>query len=373
MAWAGALASQTTHTCLGSSKGRQQEAHGFIRAAYPLGRPCTRATGDQQQRGGRRRRQQTQVRALQDGGPNLPDLALPKFMPFTPQNALQQAMMRYRFQREVGSDGQVLLVTALNAAWITSAADLLTESFAVSLGAAPYTNFLRRQVKAYLEQHSRLPPKAVVLMALVLPADMAAAEMEAAVGAAVAAAAEFSSSSSSSSGSSVGEAGVGSSGGSNGISSSSSSEVSSSSGMASPLPSWQQPLADLGDGISMLRTLAKDMKASAKEDEQQQKQENEQQEQQEQPVGPGTGALLAGVVELSFSSSTRSNYVTLNPPEDRPYLCNMAIAEALRGRGYGYLLLQAAEELVSQLGENEVFLHLRVQDLPAAGLYSKSG
>lgn len=34
---------------------------------------------------------------------------------------------------------------------------------------------------------------------------------------------------------------------------------------------------------------------------------------------------------------------------------------------------QAAEELVSQLGENEVFLHLRVQDLPAAGLYSKSG
>ena len=47
----------------------------------------------------------------------------------------------------------MLLVRALTADWVPAAADILTESFASALGAVPYTNFLRRQVKAYLEQH----------------------------------------------------------------------------------------------------------------------------------------------------------------------------------------------------------------------------
>jgi GNAT superfamily N-acetyltransferase len=37
----------------------------------------------------------------------------------------------------------------------------------------------------------------------------------------------------------------------------------------------------------------------------------------------------------------------------------MAVTEALRGRGYGTVLLRAAEALVAELGETEVYLHLR--------------
>lgn len=40
-------------------------------------------------------------------------------------------------------------------------------------------------------------------------------------------------------------------------------------------------------------------------------------------------------------------------------MCNMAISPDLRGRGYGFALLQAAEALVAQLGETELYLHLR--------------
>lgn len=51
----------------------------------------------------------------------------------------------------------------------------------------------------------------------------------------------------------------------------------------------------------------------------------------------------------------------------------MATAAAHRRRGYGYALLRAAERLVRQLGESEVYLHLRVQDGHAAALYAKGG
>ena len=37
----------------------------------------------------------------------------------------------------------------------------------------------------------------------------------------------------------------------------------------------------------------------------------------------------------------------------------MATHPAHRGRGYGFALLKAAEALVVQLGEREVYLHLR--------------
>ena len=48
--------------------------------------------------------------------------------------------------------------------------------------------------------------------------------------------------------------------------------------------------------------------------------------------------------------------------QSRPYLCNMAVAEAHRRRGYGLALLTAAEALVRSLGENEIYLHTRWVD-----------
>ena len=39
-----------------------------------------------------------------------------------------------------------------------------------------------------------------------------------------------------------------------------------------------------------------------------------------------------------------------------------------RGRGYGLAVMRAAEQLVGQLGESEIYLHLRQASRQAAGL-----
>ncbi|PSC76924.1 acyl-N-acyltransferase [Micractinium conductrix] len=290
-------------------------------------------------------------------------------------------MLRYRVRVPARDpEASTLLITPLTKDWIPAAAEVLTDSFAVSLGAAPYTNFLRRQVKSYLELHCELPPKAVVLVALLLPAELAATEAALAGG----------------------DAAGGDGGG---------------AGSGAALSSWQQSGSDLeiemGDGMAMYPLLGSSplsggsTDASSEEGEAvvplarvQREQQGPQQPQDPQPqdpqppaaaqpqepaqqqegaqppaslLGPGSGAQMVGVVELSFSASTRSKYITLNPPADRPYLCNMATHPAHRGRGYGFALLKAAEALVVQLGEREVYLHLRVQDEPAAQLYNKAG
>lgn len=239
------------------------------------------------------------------------------------QNALQQAMLSYQYRREVGQDGTVLLVTALTEDWVPAVADLLTESFAAALGAAPYTNFLRRQVKAYLEQHSRLPPKAVVLVALLLPAQVAeGAGSQAVEPGAVPLAAEAGSTSSSN-GNGNGFNAMSSSS----IASSSSESPSSPAGLPGSLPAWaQQPqeqqaqqeaeTADMADGMAihplfgMMGSASSSSNSECSSDDKQ-----EQVQQQQRRHGPGSGAVLAGVVELSFSASTRSQYFTLNPPE----------------------------------------------------------
>jgi ribosomal protein S18 acetylase RimI-like enzyme len=54
--------------------------------------------------------------------------------------------------------------------------------------------------------------------------------------------------------------------------------------------------------------------------------------------------------------------------QDRCYLCNMATHPDHRGRGYGLAVMRAAEQLVGQLGESEIYLHLRQASRQAAGL-----
>ena len=57
-------------------------------------------------------------------------------------------MLRYRVRVPARDpEASTLLITPLTKDWIPAAAEVLTDSFAVSLGAAPYTNFLRRQVR----------------------------------------------------------------------------------------------------------------------------------------------------------------------------------------------------------------------------------
>lgn len=82
---------------------------------------------------------------------------------------------------------------------------------------------------------------------------------------------------------------------------------------------------------------------------------------------------LVGTVEVSFDASTRSKHVTLNPPPDMPYLCNMAVEPDYRRRGFGAMLLEAAEAAVLRTGYKSMYLHVRHADPPAVQLYRKYG
>lgn len=82
---------------------------------------------------------------------------------------------------------------------------------------------------------------------------------------------------------------------------------------------------------------------------------------------------LVGTVEVSFDASTRSKHLTLNPPADMPYLCNMAVEPEHRRRGFGAMLLEAAEVAVLSTGYKSMYLHVRHADPPAVQLYRKYG
>jgi len=93
-------------------------------------------------------------------------------------------------------------------------------------------------------------------------------------------------------------------------------------------------------------------------------------------LSPAEAAFpLIGVGELSFSETTRVRGLTLNPPTDGAYLCNMAVAPAARGCGVGAGLLAAAEDAAVVGGAREVYLHLRDRDGdgPGGRLYARAG
>ena len=228
---------------------------------------------------------------------DLPDFQPPKFRPFTARNSLHRAMTSYRSWHDCGTEcggppGQTLLVTPLSADWVNDTADLLTDSFAEAMAAAPYKNFLRRRVRQYLEAHMQLPPKAVVLVALLLPPpDQGGYPQQQQAGTAAAAAA---SSSSSPGGSGLGDT------------------AAPPSALGSASSSLDGEL-ELGDGMAIhpvlgsLGSLGGGGSSSSSSSE----------EEAGAAAAVGGGAVLVGVVELSFSASTRSKYLTLTPPEVR--------------------------------------------------------
>lgn len=80
---------------------------------------------------------------------------------------------------------------------------------------------------------------------------------------------------------------------------------------------------------------------------------------------------MVGVAEVSFASVTRSTLLTLNPPSDSTYLCNMAVHDGYRRRGIAGHMLKALEACaLSRRGPSDtVYLHLRLRDKPAGALY----
>jgi len=96
-------------------------------------------------------------------------------------------------------------------------------------------------------------------------------------------------------------------------------------------------------------------------------------------TGDGPAApTLVGTAEVSLSASTRSAYLTLNPPPGSSYLCNMAVLPSLRRARIGSRLLAAAEAVAAEAGATEMCLHLRLRDdgggrLAAGALYRSAG
>lgn len=197
-----------------------------------------------------------------------------------PQNAVTDALLQFErvYELEDNGNAKTLVVRCMSNRWIEPAADLLTESFADSMGYLDvYKNFLRKQIEQYLRKHVLLLPKTAILVAVLT--DKANTQGE--------------------------------------------------------------PTEELESNVEF----------------------------DSQPKSE----FLVGTVEVSFSQSTRSPNLTLNPPPELPYLCNMAVDPSSRGQGYGSLLLDAAEDLILEVGYKSLFLHVRHADPPALSLYRKFG
>lgn len=218
----------------------------------------------------------------------------PKFQPFNPQTGVRQDLFNYRREIEV-ADGS-LLIQPLTPSWVYPCGSLLTAAFADAMGVVPmYRTFIQHQIRQYLDRHADMPPKAVVLVALLTPKK--ASEADTAL-----------------------------------ESSSSQADSAEPEGSNSSEPS-----------------------------------------QEASTSGREQDAILVGTVELSFTQSTRASYLTLNAPAECAYLCNMAVDAEYRRRGYGNILLDAADDIADIAGQRDIYLHLRFQDVAPASLYKQAG
>jgi ribosomal protein S18 acetylase RimI-like enzyme len=288
--------------------------------------------------------------------PNLPfggDDADPiiKFQPFVARNELRRRMLGYYRELPTPS-GQILVVQPVSEEWIEPAADLLTEAFADSMGYVTiYKNFLRRQIRNYLRSHMNLPPKTVCLIALLVNKEVL--EKLPQIDEDSGFYSELEVNDDGGGGSMVGD-----------IGSSDSTSTSSAADVAGGV---------MGDGMGNNFWPSFSSSTTTTDPNSNEEVDSTSEHPPRLRLDAST-ATLVGAVEVSFTESTRTKEWTgLNPPPERPYLCNMAVAGEVRRQGIGVLMLKAAEDLVQKVGEDQMYLHLRFKDAPAAALYRKAG
>jgi ribosomal protein S18 acetylase RimI-like enzyme len=253
-----------------------------------------------------------------------------------------------------------LRVAPLPLALLPAAADLLAGTFILSTSASdgqgpprpslqPYARFVRRRIAKYLDEHLRPEAKTLVLAATV-PLEGAAE------GAAAAAAA----------GGNDGDGGE--------------EKEAEEEDEAAKARKWQRAVADrerqrmedetwdavfsarIGGGGGRLpgRAAAATSNDAAAV-------------RPRPPPSPHPPVLLVGTAELSLDSTTRSRYLTLNPPPDAAYLMNTAVSEAFRRRGVARSLVRAVDAAAAAAGAEFVWLHARPIDAPAVALYRSLG
>ncbi|KAG2491644.1 hypothetical protein HYH03_010014 [Edaphochlamys debaryana] len=251
-------------------------------------------------------------------------------------------------------EGRVV-VQALPAPLIPPTADLLAQAFiGTAARLAPYARFLRRNIGSYLLEHQALPPKALVLVALLHPHPGPQGELR-------------------------GEARA--------LQEEQQRALAAKQGKRfffppppsapSPWPGASVHLPSMGPGAaapgaeagaeSVSYSSGNGTGTGDNSGEAAAPSGQQEGEQQQPPV-------IIGTAEVSFSPVTRSSQPFLDPPDRCCYLCNMAVAPAFRRRGVATQLLAAAEAVASHVqGEREVYLHLRFVDAEAAQLYERNG
>ncbi|GAX83768.1 hypothetical protein CEUSTIGMA_g11193.t1 [Chlamydomonas eustigma] len=234
---------------------------------------------------------------------------------------IDTALLNFSFQREL--DGGLLTISPLQRDWLEETTDLMTAAFADSDSTklSMYSKFLRRQISSYLKSHMAMIPNTVVLTAVWRPAHISCSTYHGASNSA-----------------SAREGGSGSD-----DDTASQARVTEPSGRPYDNAS-ERPLVDGGLASSSTGGL-----------------------------NSVQGPQLWGAAEISLNARTRERHLTLNPPDNEPYLCNMAVAIRHRRKGVAKLLLQSAEQVSNIAGKKRMYLHLRLQDNVPSMLYNKAG
>lgn len=82
---------------------------------------------------------------------------------------------------------------------------------------------------------------------------------------------------------------------------------------------------------------------------------------------------VVATASLSFCDTSRESFKSLKPPEDAPYLCNIAVDPSFRRKGIARRMLTHVEDYCRQHGWSSVYLHVRLGDDAARSLYDTSG
>lgn len=88
---------------------------------------------------------------------------------------------------------------------------------------------------------------------------------------------------------------------------------------------------------------------------------------------PGQTSRVVATAAVSFDPISRETFQTLQPPDGDAYLCNIAVDPGFRRRGVARRVLAAAEGLAAAAGFPRFYLHVRLGDEAARGLYDSEG
>jgi len=87
----------------------------------------------------------------------------------------------------------------------------------------------------------------------------------------------------------------------------------------------------------------------------------------------GDASRLVAAAAISFDPISRDTFLSLVPPDEEAYLCNIAIDPRFRRQGIARKMLAACEMLAKRCAFQRIYLHVRLGDEPARTLYDTSG